>query len=51
MQTGMPGRYDEMPDITVNGVDLYYEIHREGILILLVAGLASDSQSWPGITV
>jgi pimeloyl-ACP methyl ester carboxylesterase len=38
-----------MPNIIVNGVDLYYEIHGKGIPLLLVAGLASDSQSWQPI--
>lgn len=35
-----------MPNATVNGVDLYYEVHGEGEPLLLIAGLASDSQSW-----
>jgi len=35
-----------MANVAVNGVDLYYEITGEGIPILLIAGLASDSQSW-----
>jgi len=35
-----------MPNVLLNGVDLYYEIHGEGDPLLLVAGLASDSQSW-----
>ncbi len=30
----------------INGVNLYYEIHGEGIPLILVAGMASDSQSW-----
>jgi len=38
-----------MPKIKVNGVELYYELHGEGTPILLVAGLASDSQSWQPI--
>jgi pimeloyl-ACP methyl ester carboxylesterase len=33
----------------VNGIDLYYEVHGEGIPLLLIAGLASDSQSWQPI--
>jgi pimeloyl-ACP methyl ester carboxylesterase len=35
-----------MPTLAVNGVDLYYETHGEGAPLLLVAGMASDSQSW-----
>ena len=35
-----------MPNTIVNGVDLYYEVHGKGIPLMLVAGLASDSQSW-----
>jgi len=35
-----------MPKTTVNGVDLYYECHGKGQPLMLVAGLASDSQSW-----
>jgi pimeloyl-ACP methyl ester carboxylesterase len=38
-----------MPNTFVNGVDLYYEIHGEGAPLMLVAGLASDSQSWQPI--
>jgi pimeloyl-ACP methyl ester carboxylesterase len=33
----------------VNGVDLYYECHGKGSPLLLIAGLASDSQSWQPI--
>jgi len=35
-----------MPNIAINDVDLYYEIHGVGEPLMLVAGLASDSQSW-----
>ena len=35
-----------MPYLSVNGVNLYYEEHGEGPPLLLIAGLASDSQSW-----
>jgi pimeloyl-ACP methyl ester carboxylesterase len=35
-----------MPRLAVNGVDLYYEEHGHGAPLLLIAGLASDSQSW-----
>ncbi|MDP8217957.1 MAG: alpha/beta hydrolase [Candidatus Theseobacter exili] len=30
----------------MNNLDLYYEIHGDGNPLMLVAGLASDSQSW-----
>jgi len=30
----------------LNGVDIYYETHGDGPPLVLVAGLASDSQSW-----
>ena len=32
--------------LAVNGVNLYYEEHGRGAPLLLIAGLASDSQSW-----
>jgi len=35
-----------MPNIQVNNVSLYYEIHGTGEPLILVAGLGSDSQSW-----
>ncbi len=39
-----------MPITDIHGIDLYYEIHGEthdiGVPLVLVAGLASDSQSW-----
>ena len=38
-----------MPNIFLNGVNLYYEIHGEGAPLMLIAGLASDSQSWQPI--
>lgn len=38
-----------MPSVKVNGVDLYYECHGEGSPLMLIAGLASDSQSWLSI--
>lgn len=38
-----------MPNVTVNGVDLYYECHGSGKPLMLIAGLASDSQSWQPI--
>jgi pimeloyl-ACP methyl ester carboxylesterase len=30
-------------------VDVYYEIHGEGAPLMMIAGLASDSQSWQPI--
>ncbi len=30
----------------INGMQIYYEIHGTGEPLLLIAGLASDSQSW-----
>jgi len=38
-----------MPSVKVNQVDLVYEIQGEGPPLMLVAGLASDSQSWQPI--
>lgn len=38
-----------MPLININGIDLYYEDHGEGMPLVLIAGLASDSQSWQPI--
>ncbi len=35
--------------IHINGIDLYYEDHGSGMPLVLVAGLASDSQSWQPI--
>ena len=35
-----------MSIVKINGIDLYYEIHGKGAPLLLIAGLASDSQSW-----
>ena len=35
-----------MPSTKVNSVDLYYEIHGIGPPLMLISGLASDSQSW-----
>ena len=35
-----------MPILTLNDVNLYYEVHGEGPPLLLIAGLSSDSQSW-----
>jgi hypothetical protein len=34
-----------MPSAIVNAVDLYYECHRKGKPLMLIAGLASDSQT------
>lgn len=38
-----------MPKVPINDIELYYEIHGDGIPLLLVACLASDSQSWQSI--
>ena len=38
-----------MPNTVINNIDLYYEIHGKGMPLILVAGLASDSQSWEPI--
>ena len=38
-----------MPKVTVNDIELYYELHGRGTPLLLIAGLASDSQSWQPI--
>lgn len=35
-----------MTNIMINDIELYYEVHGQGKPLLLVAGLASDSQSW-----
>ncbi|MCX5795550.1 MAG: alpha/beta fold hydrolase [Elusimicrobia bacterium] len=35
-----------MPHIRLDGISLYYEDHGTGRPLLLLAGLASDSQSW-----
>jgi pimeloyl-ACP methyl ester carboxylesterase len=35
-----------MASAEINGLDLYYEIHGDGSPLMLIAGLASDSQSW-----
>ena len=38
-----------MSNLLVNGIDLYYEQHGKGRTLLMIAGLASDSQSWQPI--
>ncbi len=35
-----------MSNLLVNGIDLYYEEYGTGTPLMLIAGLASDSQSW-----
>lgn len=35
-----------MSNFLVNGIDLYYEQYGQGRTLVLIAGLASDSQSW-----
>lgn len=37
-----------MPIFNTNGTDLYYEIHGNGYPLVLLSGLATDSQSWLG---
>ena len=38
-----------MPKAIFNGIDLYYEIQGKGAPLMLIAGLASDSQSWQAV--
>lgn len=38
-----------MPVAKINNIDCYYEIHGKGRPLVLIAGLASDSQSWQPI--
>lgn len=38
-----------MPSVRINNIDCYYEIHGSGSPLVLIAGLASDSQSWQPI--
>lgn len=35
-----------MPNAMLNGINLYYECYGNGEPLMLIAGLASDSQSW-----
>lgn len=35
-----------MPSVKVNNIELYYEVHGEGDPMILISGLAGDSQSW-----
>ena len=35
-----------MPTLKLNDISLYYEVHGSGDPLVLIAGLASDSQSW-----
>lgn len=35
-----------MPHLALDNINLYYEVHGNGTPLLLIAGLASDSQSW-----
>ncbi|MGR8935856.1 MAG: alpha/beta fold hydrolase [Gammaproteobacteria bacterium] len=39
-----------MPSAKINGVDLYYQVQGAGAPLMLIAGLASDSQSWQPVT-
>jgi len=38
-----------MPSTAIDQVELFYETHGSGMPLMLVAGLASDSQSWQPI--
>ncbi len=38
-----------MPKLAINDIELYYEVQGDGVPVLLIAGLASDSQSWQPI--
>ncbi len=38
-----------MPDVAINDVTMYYEISGTGNPLLLIAGFASDSQSWASL--
>ncbi len=38
-----------MPIAKFNGISFYYEIYGEGIPLLLIGGLGSDSASWLGV--
>ena len=40
-----------MPHISLNGINLYYESPGHGNPLMLIAGLASDFQSWLPVTV
>ena len=35
-----------MPIAKINSTNCYYEVHGEGSPLMLIGGLASDSQSW-----
>ncbi|MEM8987979.1 MAG: alpha/beta hydrolase [Pseudomonadota bacterium] len=39
-----------MPHIAIDDIELYYEVHGKGAPLLVIAGLASDSQSWAPLT-
>lgn len=39
-----------MPYLKHNGAEIFYEVQGNGPVVLLIAGLASDSQSWQFIT-
>ena len=39
-----------MPSLSVNDVDLHYEVKGNGPPLLLIAGFASDGQSWAPVT-
>ena len=35
-----------MPVATINSIECYYEIHGQGIPLMLIGGVSSDSQTW-----
>jgi pimeloyl-ACP methyl ester carboxylesterase len=45
----LPGGASNMAMLEIGDVHLYYEVHGNGDPLLLIAGLASDSQSWQPI--
>ena len=38
-----------MPYVTVNDIQMYYEVRGEGEPLVLILGLASDISEWNGI--
>jgi pimeloyl-ACP methyl ester carboxylesterase len=39
-------RRDKMPRATVNGVDMYYEVHGKGVPLVMIQGFAGNNQAW-----
>jgi len=35
-----------MPRATVNGVDMYYEVHGKGVPLVMIQGFAGNNQAW-----